>query len=93
MQLISCGGETVTGRRESGPQPGGELAAEYFTQHFDWQEEVVARLDPVFAIRRDAAFGNDAVHVRMVLEFLVPRMQHAKEADRCAEVTWIASHL
>jgi hypothetical protein len=31
------------------------------------------------------------VDVRMMLELLIPTMQHTEEADVCAQMLWIAS--
>ena len=43
--------------------------------------------------RSDAACGEHAVDMRMMLQSLVPSMEHAEEADLRAEVTRIASDL
>ena len=41
----------------------------------------------------EAAGGEHAVDMRMMLQSLVPSMEHAEEADLRTEVTWIASDL
>jgi hypothetical protein len=44
-------------------------------------------------VRSEAAGGDHAVDMRMVLQPLVPRMEDAEEADLCAEVSWVTSDL
>ena len=44
-------------------------------------------------IRSEAASGDYAVHMRMMLQSLVPGMEHAEEADPGSKVPWIASDL
>jgi hypothetical protein len=44
-------------------------------------------------IRNKTASGGDTMDMRMMLQPLVPGMQHAEETDLCAEVTRIASNL
>jgi len=70
-----------------------ELAAEYAAENANGQEEGASRGDPVGMIRRQTAGGNDAVDMRMKLQALIPAMEHAEEADLCAEVSRIASDL
>ena len=48
---------------------------------------------PTAAVGRQSAVGHDAVHVGMVFEFLVPRVQHAEEADFGAETPRVAGDL
>ena len=60
---------------------GEELAPEDTAEHLDRQEERTARRDPAGMIRCKAAGGDDAVHVRMMLQPLVPGVEHAEEAD------------
>ena len=50
------------------------------------QEEAGTTRDPVRAVSTQAAAGDDAVHVGMVLELLPPRVQHGEEADLRAEM-------
>ena len=42
-------------------------------------------------IKREAAGRNDTMNMRMNFEFLAPGMQHAEEANVCAEVSRMAS--
>ena len=78
---------------KGGLQSGDELAAEDTAEHFDGQEEGAARGDPARVIRSEAASGQHTVNMRMMLESLVPGMEHAEEADLGTEVTRIASDL
>ncbi len=78
---------------ERGLETGNDLAAEDTAEHLDGQEESSARGGPARMVRRESACGDDAVDMRMMLESLVPGMEHAEEADLCAEVPWIASDL
>jgi len=43
-------------------------------------------------IERESAGGDDAVDMGMKLEFLVPGMQHAEEADLSPEMSGVTSH-
>jgi len=62
-------------------KPGEELAPEDTAEHLDRKEERTARRDPAGMIRCKAAGGDDAVNVRMMLQALVPGVEHAEEAD------------
>ena len=46
--------------------------------------------NPVGVIAGESAGGNDTVDMRMELEFLVPSMEHAEEADLGTEMGGIA---
>jgi len=74
-------------------QPCEELAAEDAAEHLDGKEERPARSDPACVVRSEAAGGDHAVDMWMVLEALVPGVEHAEEADLCAEVPWVTSNL
>ena len=78
---------------ESRPQSGDELAAKDAAEHLDRQEEAVARRDPMGVVGSEASGGGDAVDVGMMLESLVPGMEHAEETDLRAEVAGIVSDL
>jgi hypothetical protein len=43
-----------------------ELAAEHAAEHLDGKEESVLRSNPAGAVRRESAFRDDVVNVRMV---------------------------
>jgi hypothetical protein len=78
---------------EGGLQAGDELATKDAAEHLDRQEERMAGRDPVGVVGSEAARGGHAVDVGMMLEPLVPGMEHAEEADLRAEVAGIASDL
>src|SRR6266571_7939276 len=64
-----------------------ELAAKHTAEHLDGEKETRARSNPAGGIERESAGGNDAVHMRMNLELLVPGMQHAEETDLSPEMS------
>src|SRR5882724_7201123 len=68
-----------------------ELSAKDSAEHFDRKKESVAWLDPTRAIGRKSTGRHHAMHVWVKFEFLTPGVQHAEEADLCAEVPRIAS--
>jgi hypothetical protein len=74
-------------------QPCEELAAEDAAEHLDREEEGAARRDPAQVIWSQATCSDDAVHMRMMLQPLVPGMEHAEEADLRTEVPRVASDL
>ena len=78
---------------KGGLESGDKLAAEDTAEHFDGKEEGSAGGDPAGAIRSDAAGGEHAVDMRMMLQSLVPSMEHAEEADLGSKVAWIAGDL
>src|SRR5258708_30225159 len=78
---------------ECTPKSGDKLAAEDTAEHFDGKEEGSVRGDPAGVIRSETAGGEHAVDMGMMLQPLVPGMEHAEEADLRAEVTRIASDL
>jgi hypothetical protein len=59
-------------------QSGDELAAKDSAEHLDRQEEPVARRDPMGVVGSEAARGGNAVDMGMMLESLVPGMEHAE---------------
>ena len=62
-------------------------------EHLHRQEERMTRRDPAHVTGSEAAGGGHAVDMGMMLEPLVPGMEHAEEADLRAEVAGIASDL
>ena len=74
-------------------ETGEELAAEDASEHLDRKEEGAARADPAGVIRCQSASGDDAVNMGMVLQTLVPGMEHAEEADLRAQMPRIACDL
>ena len=74
------------------PESGDELAAEDSTQHLDGEKEAIARGDPALVVGGKAAGGNDTMDMGMMLQFLIPTMEHAEEADFAAQMAGIARH-
>jgi hypothetical protein len=66
------------------PESGCELTAEDTAEHFDGNKKGVLGGEPASVARSEAASGDDAVNVRMMLQSLIPGMEHAEEADLCA---------
>src|SRR5664280_877059 len=73
-------------------QRSHELAAKNPAQHFAGKKERVAGVDPVGVIQRESTRWDHAMDMGMMLELLIPGVQHAKETDLGAEMSGIASH-
>lgn len=73
-------------------EPSDELPAKYAPEHLDGEEESRARANPTCAIEGEPTRGDDTVDVRMKLEFLIPGVQHAEEADLGTEMGGVTSH-
>jgi hypothetical protein len=67
-------------------QAGDELAAKHAPQHRDGKEEAGMGSNPTGVIGGESAGGNDTVDMGVKLEFLVPGMKHAEEADVSTEM-------
>src|SRR5580700_11622743 len=78
---------------KGGLEFGDKLAAKDTTEHFDGKEEGAARGDPAGMIRSETAGGNHAVDMGMMLQSLVPGMEHAEETDLGSKVPRIAGDL
>src|ERR1700683_4127408 len=76
-----------------GLESGDKLTAEDTAEPLDGKEEGVGGGSPVRVIWSQTASGNYAVNMRMMLQSLVPGMEHAEEADLRAEMTRIAGDL
>jgi hypothetical protein len=74
-------------------ESGDKLATEDTAKHFDRKEEGSARGDPAGVVRSETAGCEHAVDMGMMLQSLVPGMEHAEESDLCAQVTRIAGDL
>ena len=74
-------------------ESGDKLAAEDTAEHFDGKEERAAGGDPAGVIWSEAAGGQHAVDMRMMLQSLVPGMEHAEEANLGSKVPGIAGDL
>ena len=73
-------------------QAGDELAAEHAPQNSDGKEEARVGSNPAGVIAGESAGGNDAVDMGMKLEFLIPGVQHAEEADLGSEMGGVTRH-
>src|SRR5216684_4584435 len=78
---------------KGGLESGDKLAAEETAEYFDGKEEGAAGGDPAGVVRSETAGGEHAVDMGMMLQSLIPGMEHAEEADLRAEVTRIAGDL
>jgi len=74
-------------------EPGDKLAAEDSAEHFDGKKERSARGDPAGVARSETAGSQHAMDMRMMLQPLVPGMEHAEEADLGSQVAWVAGDL
>ncbi len=72
-------------------QRSHELAAKHPAQHFDGKKEGVAGVDPVGVIQRESTGGQHTMDMGMMLESLIPSVQHAEETDLGAEKKSLAS--
>ena len=70
-----------------------KLAPKHFTEHLDRQEELWLRSDPSRVIGSKTAGGYNTVHMRMMLELLVPGVENAEEADLRAKPLRVAGDL
>ena len=84
-------GQVQLAVREGRLEAGDELATKHAPQHGDGEEEAWMGSNPAGVIAGESAGGNDAVHMRMKLELLVPGVQHAEEADLAPEMSGVAS--
>ena len=73
-------------------QTSDELATEHAPQYGDGKEEARVGSNPTGVITGEPASGDDTVGMGMKLEFLVPGMEHAEEADVSTEMSAVASH-
>ena len=73
-------------------EPGDKLPAKYAPEHLDGEKESRTRPNPVGAIEGESTRRDDTVDMGMKLEFLVPGVQHAEEADLGTEMPGVTSH-
>ena len=78
---------------EGGSKSGDELAAEDTAEYLDGEKEGATSGYPTGMIRSETAGGQHAVDMRMMLQSLVPGMEHAEEADLGSKVPGIACDL
>ena len=73
-------------------QGGEKLTTKHGPEDFDGKKEGRAWLDPVAAIERQSASGYHTMDVGVMLELLIPGVEHAKEADLSPEMLGITSN-
>ncbi len=64
--------ELDPGSAESRLECGDELTAEHTAEHFDGKKKGVVGGDPASVVRSEAASGDYAVNMRMMLQSLIP---------------------
>src|ERR1035438_1113767 len=69
-----------------------ELTAKNPAQDFDGKKERVAGWDPARVVERESTGGDHAMDMGMMLEPLIPGVQHAEEANLGSQMSGIASH-
>lgn len=75
---------------EGGLQASDELTTKHAPQYREGKEEAWVGSNPVGVIAGESAGGNDTVDMGMKLEFLVPGVEHAEEADLSSEMGRVA---
>src|SRR4029077_20506059 len=78
--------------REGRLEAGDELATKHAPQYSNGKEEAWVGSNPAGVIAGESAGGNDTVDRGMQLEFLVPGVQHAEEADLGSEMGGVTRH-
>src|SRR5262249_25937126 len=78
---------------EGGFESGNELTAKEPAEHLDGKKKGAARGDPTGVVGGEAASGDYAVNVRMMMQALIPGMEHAEKADLCTKMMGIAGDL
>jgi len=74
-------------------QASDELATEHAPQYGDGKEEAWVRSNPAGVIAGESAGGDNTVDMGMQLDFLIPGMEHAEEADLGSEMGGIVRDL
>jgi hypothetical protein len=73
-------------------ESGDELTPEDSPQHLNGEKEAIAGADPASVIGREAARRNHAMDMGMMLQFLVPGVEHAEETRLGTEMLRRTSH-
>ncbi len=79
----------LKGRLES----GDKLTAKHTSEYLDGEKEVRTGSDPAGVIEGEPTGRDDTVDMGMNLEFLVPGVEHAEEADLGPEMSGVARDL
>jgi hypothetical protein len=70
-----------------------KLATKDFAENpFRKKEAIISRAHPMAMIARQTAGSDDAVNVGMMLQFLIPGMKNAEEADLGAEALGVCGN-
>jgi hypothetical protein len=85
-------GQVQLAVREGRLEAGDELATKYAPQYSNGKKEAWVGSNPMGVIAGESTGGNDTVDMGMKLEFLVPGMKHAEEANLGSELGGITSH-
>jgi hypothetical protein len=72
-------------------QGDDKLAAKNLSQHGDGKKETSVRWNPTRVIEGQSAGGHHTMGMGMMFQFLIPGVEHAKEADFGAQMLGIAS--
>src|SRR5271157_4484880 len=78
---------------EGAAKSGDELTAEHTAEHFDGKKKGAVGGDPASVVGSEAASGDYAVNMRMMLQSLIPGMEHTEKADLGSKVPGIAGDL
>ena len=76
---------------KGGLESGDELAAKHPPEHGNGEKEARVRSNPAGVIEGEPTGWDDTVDMGMKLEFLVPGVEHAEEADLGPEMCGVAS--
>jgi len=72
---------------------GDELTAKHTSEYLNGEKEARTGLNPASVIEGEPTGRDDTVDMGMKLEFLVPGVEHAEEADLGPEMSGVASDL
>src|SRR5712692_8376153 len=78
---------------KSSAQVVGKLGAEEPTEHLHRQEKLPPTGNPARTAGSDAAAGNDAVELWMMMQVLSPGMEHRHESDPRAQIFGVGGDL
>ena len=86
-------GQVQLAVREGRLEAGDELATKHAPQYSNGEEEAWVGSNPAGVVAGEPAGRNDTVDMGMKLEFLIPGVEHAEEADLGSEMGRISSDL
>ena len=91
-QVFTGSGEVQLPIPEEGLKAREELSFELIPECLHPDKEVFPDR-PDLMVRGKAAAGNNAVHMDMVIEFLIPGVKDLYDAGRCAEMLFVGGEL